>query len=477
MNNEILNKQHINFSYKEISHNIVNVNCNSSLFNSTKINKSNIHACNFEYSEWQGTQVRETSITDSTFKYSDIKSIYCSKTLFKNICFDSVNFKDCTFNECTFENCSFLGTNMSENDFSKCTLKNLSLDSLYAFLNLFENVNFLNVKIGGSFYFSYINNSFFDKKCIIDSYLLGYFYIINDNFLKDVTYLLKNENYTNDLSTASENARIMYEERYMLMNIGFLQLLDNKKDLEFNIAKCIVYLKKSIENNIIVKSEEIQFLNYIVKKEYKNRRISPYSIYQYNNLLNNIKYDTKNSISDKSREQINILNNFTYVTFLDYMSNVSVPNIKKIDDYKYAEIMLKYNNKPSVEMVDIINNFDLNISSPAYLIKTKKGSYLEWISCIPAVLPYFQLFIDCLGLIEPIILYTKEKKLKKLTTESKNNSALIEIPNGLKITISGLKQDLEPVITVLNKEEINVHNNYKGYTKENVTKIEIVLKK
>ena len=77
------------------------------------------------------------------------------------------------------------------------------------------------------------------------------------------------------------------------------------------------------------------------------------------------------------------------------------------------------------------------------------------------------LFRSSLGLIEPIILYTKEKKLKKLTTESKNNSALIEIPNGLKITISGLKQDLEPVITVLNKEEINVHNNYKGYTRAN----------
>ena len=177
-----------------------------------------------------------------------------------------------------------------------------------------------------------------------------------------------------------------------------------------------------------------------------------------------------NTIDNKTLEEINSLKNLTYIIFLEYLDSLSQFNFHKLNTP--FVLYIKYKQKPEVSLEKILNN--LNVSKDklpaAKLLKTEQGSYLEWISCIPTLLPYFQLLLDFLGIAIPIILEKKKNKENSSEITIYDNKANIEL--SIKDIAHNQKQ-VNPIIKVITKEKFTPSNHNKGYTKTNITEIHI----
>lgn len=485
MKNELIQvskfHEHMNLSFKTVVESFNTINLQRSLLNGTIIKSIKIKDCNFKMSEWSGAQVLDVSIESCDFKYSEIKSTWFRNTNFINITFDDAIISDCTFTECNFIDCKFSGTLLQENTFNKCNIKNLSFGAASANLNTFNNTQFVNVDICGSFYYSFFVECVIEN-CRIDEYLLGYILGIYSSKLSGITYLKNNRILDLPFEDLITDLISEYEQRMKFVNVAILKLnLNETNNLDKLILSCIKAFTICCKNNITISLDDIKFIKTIIERYYERKLISPCMILEAINL---IQYELQNynSVNNQNQKQLKELFNCLFFCLQNFL--VTFQNRIKIDRTTEYVLFIKYNQKPLVETIDVIKSLMSDYKIKPEIIKTKQGSFLEWIKCDGNAAIALEVLFGFLNISIPIvydIIKEKVKKTKKTNNDNKNNCSKnieLESKNNFNITIQINPnnyniQNFNNLVNTINQFDFTVSNDFKGYNNDNIQEIRI----
>lgn len=156
-----------------------------------------------------------------------------------------------------------------------------------------------------------------------------------------------------------------------------------------------------------------------------------------------------------------------------------------------VEIEMHYMEKPQAELVEIINKLikKNNLSFyEAKLIKTAKGSFIEWIQTNAAIVPYIQAFISLMGVYVPIVYKQLNKKKEEKTNDINEDNThqpkkVLPIEQSSKTEInlpiinrernSNSEEMVSQIISIAIDNKIAGSTDYLGYNNMNVITINI----
>lgn len=467
MNNELLKicdlHEHMNLSFKLILDPFQNINLKRSLINGTQINNKSIKNCNLKLTEWSGCQVVSTDITNCEFQYSEVKSTWFKNILFENSSFDDAIISDCTFSNCKFVNCSFSGTLFQENSFVSCEISNISFLEASAYLNIFNNVTFYNVEICGSLYYSIFSDCEI-KECKVDQYLLGYILGFFSSKLETITYLKQGEICDLPFENLIEDLNKQYVQRLKFVNSAILKLNVQDNNIDYLIYACVIAFINCSKKDITISSDDVKFIKYVIEDYYEKQLISPCMIYEALAIVRD-EYNTSNN--KKNRKQLKELNNCLFFCLQSFLnSSRSKLNIDKDSTYI---IYIKYDVKPQVRATELIKSLMPDYSVEPKVIKTKTGSFLEWIQADGNAVLVLEALFGFLNITIPImydIIKTKKGKNEKKKTKNKNIIVQVNF-NNYNV------QNYNNMIQTLNYNNISVVNNFMGYNNSNINEISV----
>lgn len=469
-----------NLSYLTFkSEDLKNINFSHSLFNGTIINETKILDCNLNNSDLEGCIIKNSSFKNTQMNNCDIKSLIISNSKFINVSFDDASLLNCKFSNVVFNKCNFSSTFIQENRFENCVFENISFNHCSAFFNDFFESIFNTTTIKNNIYYSIFNNCYF-KNSVLEAYLIGYSYgLTNENF-QELRFLINGVETNEKIESIINKVEKMYTDRLMFLNVGFMQLNLNIIEKNYALCICIDFINKCIEKNIVIKNETIKFMSLLVEILYKQNDVAPYTLIYLYSALSMIIKKCKNDFETYTiYSELNILQNKLYFLYQEFMDKL---NCKEYKIAKNSEIMLHivYKEKPETDLINILT-FANNSNIPVELIRTEKGSFLEWIKCGDNLINFISVFLEILGIAIPII-YDKHKNKKetdkkhsdetnKITIHSDKTKIEMIVPTQQNISIT--TSNLKTVIQVMDECEINPKNNFKGYNKQNIKKIEI----
>lgn len=469
--------EHINLSYKTLSENIIGIDLNRSLINGSKIISKIIRNTNLQLTEWSGTIAESVKYEVCDFSYAEFKSVW-----FKNCIISSCNFKDsiisdCTFNECIFINCNFEGAFFQENTFNNCSFNELNFIDSSANLNVFDNCNFAKVGICGSFYYSVFKNCNIDH-CEVDEYLLGYILGFFASKTNDVTFLRRNQPLYDDVGKIVNNVIQQYEERLKFVNIAILKLnLNEINNIDKLLLSCIHAFVYCFNNDIAVNLDDIKFINYVIEMYYNDHTISPCMIFEASSIvqkaLNNVDINS-------NKKQFKQLFSSLFYCQQDYLMNLKENSIiNKTSEYV---LFLKYKEEPKVGLLNIIKSLSTEHFIEPKIIKTQKGSFLQWLSCDGNAALLVTILFGFLNISVPIVYDVikerkKEKKSKEKTSKDNVKNIIIskeDKSNNISINFESVNNSFSncnSVINTINIFNLNVSNDFLGYNNENIKEI------
>lgn len=483
-------KYNQNFSLQYLKNELhINDYAESSLFSGTIIEKNQWENVNLANSDVEATRILDTTIKNSSFACTDMHSLLVVHTDFSGVSFVDANITDCTFSDCRFTNCNFDGAALKDSQFQNCTLKETSFSGGSYTMNQFEHCALENLCFKNVFYYTHFSACEFDS-VTMEAYLLGYTYGLTLENLESLQYLFMGQPYKKTYKEVCRDIQKIYEDRGMLVNEGILYLVDPNMPANQAILKCFECVGRFIQNDYLIKKEQMEFLNHIVGVMYENSIISPLVLIQLMNIIEQILNQPRNASLEKiNPELLFIKNNFLsyYHSFINNITN------RVSDSYEGDEVIIKivYDEKPQCELISILNEID--DTQEARVIKTEKGSFIEWIECLSDLLPYIEIFLSILGIVVPIIWdahKTSASKSSEPTTDyvfEVNNvfevndisqKELSVIPELAKQAISPLLQKKvnKTIKVVINNKFIESSDNF-GYTNKNIRSIEVHAKK
>lgn len=477
---------HMNICFKRITENLYHLEMHNSLLKGVSFNDCIFQEVNLSNSDIDGSRFQDCSLIEVSFKAADIRSLVAVKSNFIKVDFSNSNIANCTFINCSFEECNFSKVQLSKNTFTNCSLSPFNLNHGTAILNTYTNVTFYKTRFKNVFYYQLFTNCTFED-CIMESYLLGYNYGYSKKNFLQLTYTHMGKYSHCPLATLLKKIEVIYTERFMLVNIGILAMNQEWNNYDKAIIACIGFIIKSIEKDIIIQDEQLEFLRMIINLLHKEKKIAPITLLSiYQELVHVLSsFDTLSK--DKAYSQLTVLKNelfFAYEQIIDQIKEFLVP--KNLTPNGYITLFIEYKKKPEIELVYFLNKIHPEWKAPVK-VRDKTGSYLEWIEMINLFLPSITVFLTLVTCIEPIIFWHKDKK----TNES---SPIIESideddrllmpktfePQSIQVNIIQNINDaqnkvIEEVLVTINDLELTVSNDYKGYNSTNIKKIHITI--
>ena len=469
--------EHMNLSYKTLSENIVGIDLNRSLINGSKINNIIIRNTNLQLTEWSGTIAESVEYEGCDFSYAEFKSVWFKNCMISNCNFKDSIISDCTFNECVFINCNFEGAFFQENTFNKCSFNKLTFIESSANLNVFDNCNFTKVGICGSFYYSVFKNCNIDY-CEVDEYLLGYILGFFSSETNDVVFLRRNQPLNDDIDEIVNNVIQQYEERLKFVNIAILKLnLNEINNIDKLMLACIQAFVYCFNNDIAVNLDDIKFINYVIEMYYNEHTISPCMIFEASSLVQNA---LNNADFYSNKKQLKQLFSSLFFCQQDYLMNLKdIATINKTSEYV---LFIRYEEEPEVSLLNIIKTLSNKHFIEPKILKTQKGSFLQWLSCDGNASLLVSILFGFLNIGVPIVYdVIKERKKEKKHKEKTNRDNIENIvvskedkSNNITINLSSVNDSFlncNSVINAINIFNLKVSNDFMGYNNENIKEI------
>lgn len=463
--------------------NISNIDLHSISFKNCIIKSIDFTKTLFANSDFDSSHIEDCIFDNQSFQNSDI--ISCN---FKNCKFNQVNFKGSTISNNTFADCIFISCNfnhvtMNESSFSNCKIENMTLRQSSTSLNIFDKCEWINCKIYGNFVYNLLIESMF-QNTILDQMVLSSNFGINDANLKssgigeDKLYEIQS-----DLLAKQE-----------LLNAAIIELNSNVNSYENSIVFCMNLFLNQLQNNIIVRSEEIRFVELILSYLLDNKSIAPITIIQLLSLIDSFNRKKLDNIAiNKAQTNINIIYNTLFKAYQDYVEflNEALADIKPTNSN--ITIKLTFSEKPTIETCTVLSSIqqELSIKSePPIQIKTEKGSFIEWISAPDNIIKCLQLLVSIVGLCVKIAPnrskntsktnaenLDKSKSSTKVNETSKyniDNRIMLSIPDMINKQIGQVQteRDISSTINVFVINGMTIQNNYHGFNKENLNNVE-----
>jgi uncharacterized protein YjbI with pentapeptide repeats len=358
-----------------------------SLFNGSIFKDSKINNSNFSKSDFEGTIWINVFVNNSIFKSCDIKSSMFNDCTFINCDFSLSIINDTSFKNCRFEGCLFTEAIMSENTYNGCALNNIIMDSATITLSKFDNCNFKSSLLGNCSFYDHImvNCHFEDVTINIDS--IGRIYGLTMDELEKFKYIFLGTTlgfapdiFFSQIDKIFANKEWRIQKTVYLFNINKL----NSYDFIISIFKDIVFY---IENNIIVKHDELIFVLNILKQLKAEEHLPLFALYQGMELLDSGMELLSNNEYYNKIEKFYEFNNGCFMIFNDLLLKLSEenPNYLSLNSEKTHYVLeIHYDSDTVINFDEIINSFlKYNGYDKSYyskLLNIKKGSIIEIIS-------------------------------------------------------------------------------------------------
>ena len=406
-----------------------------------------LEKCTFEKtilanSDLDSSQISDSIFSNLSFQNSDIVSCNFENCTFKKISFKGSSFSNNTFSNCKFLSCDFNHVDMHNSTFLNCVIEHMNVRQCSTSLNNFIECTFIQSKINGNFFFNILMN------CIY----------------KDTEI---------DISLVSSN---------------------------FGIRQASLDQLKQIENNIIIRSEELRFIELLLDYFVAEDLLAPITIIQLLSLVEKILNSNINNIAkSKSTLYLNYIYNVLFKAYQQFVSDLHNTLSEMANDKLPVTIKLTFENEPNVEMCAILTDFQkqLNIDSPAPVrIKTEKGSFIDWIQTHDEILKCLQIIISIIGLA--IKLKPSSKKISSKSSSnneahkseksnisqdnssnnsnifSSNGDVLVQLPGSIIRQINQVQteQAISNAVNVFVINNMTINNNYHGINKYNIKNVE-----
>lgn len=432
------------------------------------------------------TKFSEVYFSGCNLKSSDLCSIWASDCCFQNTDFSNATISDSTFVNCTFDGAIFESISLTRCQFIDCTFEQLLIDDSTFSLNTFSRCYIKNTHFTESFYYQIFDSCNF-YKVRMNPTLLGF----NFGFSVDVLAQLVSES---DLKEADDD----FTRKKLYVNAAILRINQVQNYYDEAIIACFTALGQMIKNDILIKADEIEFLKNLTSYFQESKQIAPISILRIWQLLNNnIMNIPPNIATNKAMPLIREYANMLYFSFIDFQKELQnrlhqLPITSDITDT--AELKVVYSEKPQLPLLNFLTEFSAlvgpNCPTPS-LLRTERGSFLEYHEIAVAILPYLQTLFGFLGVIVPIIVYKKQKQDHKKEEQEKNTTAKkgkeeIEITLTTKVTnqvpillpnTSVITSDTNAVtadvIKILASQPMKNSSDFCGYNNHNIQSITI----
>lgn len=453
-------------------------------FISSIIQNSEFNKVKFYNASILSTKFINVNFLDCDLSSTDICSVWINNGVFKNADFNDSNITDSTFINCKFDNSTFNSVSLLNCQFINCTFETMPISDSTFSLNTFEKCKIKNTEFTESFYYQVFKDCEF-YSVNMDPKLLGY----NFGFSKQVLKKLAGKNNLNEVEED-------FISKGLYINAAILKVNQVQEDYDIAMLACFSALSQMVQNNILIKADEIVFLRTLTKQLDNENKISPFCIIQIWQILSNLKNNIEsNTAIEKSANHIQEFINMIYFDFQYFLQELQL----KINSLSISssltgigELKIVYKEKPNFEIITCLSTITHLISpncpEPVF-IKSEKGSYIEFHRISLEIIPYIQTILSLLGVIVPIVVYKKEKKDRKKETEKQKDTnptncyveiqTLPEVPT--KTILLPTSVIIDPQTNILVSNSINVINeqkfstsaNYGGYNSRNIQSVTI----
>ena len=456
-----------------------------SLFNGTVISDSLINGAIFDNADFEAAKFLKVEFRNCSFRSTGIRSIMAVNCIFEKCDFDDSSLNDSSFASCSFDSCLFSGAVVKECMFEdNCMFSAINTKNSEFMLNTYRGASFKHSQFDNTYYYQIFDDCHFSD-VIFEAYLLGYTYGLNEKNLEQIELRLMEKPISNAIGNIFDNLKTLYLDRGMFINLGLLQLYESDVSVDYSIINCISFIDEYIKRDILIKTEELLFIQKIVDElSHTGKPLLPItSIILYQKFMTLLEgYD--NSAIAKARPSIISLRNSFHYSYLEYID--SLEPILATDYKSAAEVKLRYMYEPSVSLADILNDISLD-HEPTYRINSQTGSFIEWLSCPPSAMDSLGVFLSLLGVVTPVI--KKAKNNKKISNPTKENltiAVLYEFNDGINKTKQSISISLpkgtdcsryvgvvqSAVVSILDNNILQSRN-LCGYNNENIKEVNV----
>ncbi len=457
-----------------------NIDLHSITFKNCIIKSIDFKKTVFANSDFDSSNIESCIFEAQSFQNSDIISSNFENCKFTKVSFKGATISNNTFYNCTFISCNFNHVTMSESNFINCRFEKIILRQSSTSLNTFSQCHWANSNLQGNFVYNLLIDSVFDNSSLNELILSSNFGITNDN-LKSLGI--------DDSNLYEIQDKLINKKE--LLNVAIIELNSNKNCYENSIVFCINLFLTQLQNNVIVRSEEIRFVELVLSYLITSEEIAPITIIQLLSLIDTFNKNKSNNIAiNKAKTNINIIYNTLLKSYHDYVENLNESLLYTYSNNSNIKIKFVFEKRPSIETCELLSSLQqhLSISSDSpKQIKTEFGSFIEWISAPDNIIKCLQLLVSIIGVAINVI-HKKPKNSKKYNSDkevsqsnvtnnqNRNNETniVLNIPNIITKQINQVQteKDISNTINVFVINDMTIQNNYHGFNKQNIKNIE-----
>lgn len=428
-----------------------------SLFNCSTFQRCRILNSSFSKCDFEGSIFRDTSFENTCISSCDIKSSLFQNCIFNHCDFSLSAVSDCEFADCTFYACSFDDTVLRENVFTDCTINGGSHKMATITLSKYYHCSFHNTELGNcSFYDHIMDGCLFDKVSInIDS--IGRIYGLTIANLREFKYIFLGKLYGYAPATFFEHVHEIFGRKNWRLQKFLYQYNINEISSYEYITEIFETLIFYINENIIVKRDDLIFLSNIIRQMKENQGLPLFALYTgIEKLFEEIKVLNNKNYYNKEEAFREFLNKMVFA-FNEMLADFAELFPDKIEtNFLDEKVLLKihYDSDKEINFSQYINSFlkygGYDNKFYCRLSEIQNGSVIEVI--IGSILCVYALQILLYGVNGVIIQLTDMISKVRVIKEKKNQRDF------LSNSIKGKQmrpEFLENVVELLKNKEFN----------------------
>lgn len=455
---------------------------------SSTISSGYLKDINFFNASFLSTKLSEVNFEGCNLTSTDICSVWASRCHFINSDFSNATISDTSFVSCIFDGATFKSVSLTRCQFVDCTFEQFLIDDSTFSLNSFTRCHIKKTNFTESFYYQIFRDCTFNE-VQMDPILLGYNFGFSSKIFAQLTNSVNLDEIDKD-----------FRNKKLYINAAILRINQVQKYYDEALRACVLALIKMIQNNILIKADEIEFLKNLTFYFEEHKQIAPISILQIWRLLNDcLSDDSPNIAINKASPHIREYSNMLYFRFIGFQKELQ----KCIEQFPQAltntdtaELKIIYSEKPVIPLLGCLIEFTALVGGECpmpNLIRTEKGSFYEYHNIAIAIIPYLQTFMSLLGIVTPFVIYKKQKKdetqkeqakYKECTSENKKMEIEINLnsmgaacspiflpdTNGITSQTNNMISNVIKIVG--NQEKINGVG-FGGYNAQNIQSITI----
>jgi len=447
------------------------------------------------------TKFSDVTFAQCNLQSTDICSIWANGCQFLNCDFSEATISDSTFINCHFDNAVFESISLTRCQFIDCSFQDISTDDSTISLNTFTGCRIVGADFKESFYYQTFEKCTFSGVAIAPE-LLGYNYGFSPEILQSLSQSANLDelcaNFTND---------------GLFVNAAILRINQLQDHYDAAMVACVAALGQMIQNDILVKADEIEFLKGLTMYLQARQQIAPISVLRIWQLLNNyFMCESSNTAAGKAMPHIREFANTLYFDYMEFQKKlqeqlVHLPQANSATDM--AELQIVYAEEPTLPLLDCLVQFSTLADSRCpepHMLRTERGSFHEFHEIAVIAIPYVQTFLTLLGVVVPIVIYEKQKQHQmetqpdpaKAEQDQREKKVGQELPaetsSRLEITLS-LSEAGQPALFLPNTEVIKPETtallsnvmkapgiqalissaDFSGYNKKNIHSVTILI--